>query len=372
MILFTQGIATDKINMAYNNNVIRFATDSVEQYLNAQLIVGGQSLIIYPSPDDSFYFNFKEYVTTFVNGNNFLDTVQTSLDAGDYESFTYGGNGYVNLSFTITVNYSNNTSETQSFTIPFLAGVQQIETFKKNVTQTNDDIILLPLRPNSNNKYYAKYYEGYPFDVSFLQQTLIDLDLTNNSNLLYFTFKQKGFVTRLFFSDGRIDESIIDFLPIALGINEISWLDKFLYIDKVDVCSGVYVKWFNNYGGYSYWLFPNFAKRTQSMRNIGELNTDFENLPSTSNQVTQIGIEAGQRLTVNSDKLNENEFNLLSTILTSPKVWLFTGEPFSQSESNDWMEVKILNTTQTTRNLKGQSLDITLDIELPDLYTMTL
>lgn len=377
MIIFTQGIATDKINMAYNNNVIRFTSNSEATPLSAVLTLGSITITIYPTPGGTFYFNFKEYITTIINTYNFSDTLSPILDASDLNSYTYDYGGYLNLYFQITVNLSNNTSEITSLNIPFLSGVMQIENYKKNVTQRDGEIILLPLKPNTNNKYYVKYWEGYPFDVSFLNyqypiEGLNLISLTNNTNLLEYSFEQKGKITRLFFSDGRIDESITDLLPIALGINEISWLDKFLYVDKQDVCSGIYMKWFNNYGGYSYWLFPNFAQRTQTMRNIGELNTDFENLEDTTNQVSQIGIEAGQRLTVNSDKLTDDEFNLLSTILTSSKVWLFTGEPFSQSESNDWMEVKILNTNQRTRNYKGQALEINLDIELPDLYTITL
>lgn len=108
------------------------------------------------------------------------------------------------------------------------------------------------------------------------------------------------------------------------------------------------------------------------MRNIAELNQDTENLSDTNNQVTQIGIEAGEKLTVNSDKLRSEQFNLLKSILTSPKIYLFTGEPFSQSDPTDWMEVKLSTTSQTTRNYKGQPLDITLDLELPDLYTQRL
>jgi hypothetical protein len=375
MIVFTQDISALNNLMAYNNNVVRFTSDSGEAIIKATITIGGFPIVIYPTPDGTFYFNFKEYVTSFINQNNFKDTLVTNLDALDYETFSYAGSGFDRYTVTFEIELGNNTTETTTKQLYFLAGVEQIENYKNNVTQTQGTIILLPLYPNTNNKYYAKYFEGYPFDVSFLRRnntTQEPIELVNNTNLLNFDFASEINVTRLFFSDGRIDESINDFLPIALGRNEISWLDKFLYIDKEDVCSGVYVKWFNNYGGYSYWLFPNFAKRDMSMRNIGELNQDFENLSNTNSQVTQIGIEAGERLTVNSDKLKEEEFNLLKTILTSPKIYLFTGEPFSQNDAMDWMEVRLATTSQTTRNYKGQALDITLNLELPDMYTQRL
>lgn len=371
MIQYSQDISEINNLMAFNNNVIRYASD-LGTPLKSTITIGALPIIIYPTPSGSFYFNFKEYITAFINTNNFKDTLVTDLDPLDFTTYSYQGTSYLNIAVNIEIELDDNTTDIDTKELNFIAGVEQIETQKKHVSQTLDKIILLPLYPNTNNKYYAKYFEGYPFDISFLNKGDLTLELTSLTTLLASTFDAKPNLTRLFFSDGRIDERITDFLPIAIGRNEIQWLTKYLILDKVDVCKGVYVKWFNNYGGYSYWLFPNFAKRDMTMKNIGELNQDFENLSDTNNQVTQIGIEAGNRLTVNSDKLTEEEFNLLKTILTSPKIYLFTGEPFSQADATDWMEVRMTSTNQTTRNTKGQALDITLNLELPDFYTQRL
>jgi len=205
-----------------------------------------------------------------------------------------------------------------------------------------------------------------------LQITPADILLTNNTNLLDYTFTQKGSLTRLFFCDGSTDESITDLLPIVVGRNEIAWLDKFLNIVKEDVTCGVYLKWINQYGGWSYWLFPKYDGRQLTLKSLGEINQDFNNLDSTPNQVAQIGMSAGEKLVVNSDKLSAEEFNLLRTILLSPKVYLFTGSPFAQADVQDWMEVGVKNTRQATRNRQGLALDIDLEIELPDYYTQTL
>lgn len=373
-IVFTKQLSTSTTLMAYNNNVVRFASDNPEDALTCDITIGAQTVTIYPTPDGDFYFNFKDYVIPIVNQTNFVDTVSPNLNPVTPTTYTYIGSGYNLLTVTYTIHLADDSDDVDGFDYTFLAGVEQIETYKKNVTQTGDNIVLLPLFPNTNNKYYCKYWEGYPFDISFLQwgELIDNLEITNNTNLLDFEFIQKGNITRLFFCDGSTDETINDLLPIALGLNELAWSDKFVYVDKQDVCSGVYVKWFNQYGGYSYWLFPNIYQRSQNQKNIGELNTDFEDLSDTFSQTTQIGMTAGEKLIVNSDKLTSEEFNLLKGILTSPKVYLFTGEPFSQADSNDWMEVKVTTTEQRTRNYKGQALDITLALELPDLYTQTL
>lgn len=375
-IVFTQGLSETNNLMAYNNNVVRFNSDSLDTSLRADIVINSQTVTIYPTPDGSFYFNFKEYATTIVNQNNFVDSVNPELDASDSATYTYAGTGFVIAEVDYIIYLAEDTTDTISKEYRFLAGVEQLETYKRNEIQLGQVIVLLPLFPKTANKYYAKYWEGYPFDISFLSASYPDLDddllLTNNTNLLDYLFERKAKNTRLFFCDGSIDQTITDFLPLAIGRNEIAWQDKFIYIDTQDTCGGVYLKWFNQYGGYSYWLFPNFPQRNQSQKAIGEISTDTEDLADTFSQNTIIGMSAGERLTVNSDKLTEEEFNLLRGVLISPKVYLFTGEPFSQADSNDWMEVKVMTPSQRTRNAKGQALDITIDIELPDFYTQTL
>ena len=71
MIIFTQDISEDNNLMAYNNNVVRFFSDSSETVLNCQITIGSLVALIYPLPDGSFYFNFKEYITTQINTSNF-------------------------------------------------------------------------------------------------------------------------------------------------------------------------------------------------------------------------------------------------------------------------------------------------------------
>ena len=375
MIIFTQDISVDKLLHAYNNNVIRFRSNNVGvSPITAVISLGSQTITIYPLPSGDFYFNFLEYITALIGIDKFVDDLQTNIDASDINSFTYAGNGYLNFNVNILINFTNLTTDSITRNLRFTASVEQLENYKKNVAQTNANIVQLPLYPSTNNSYYAKYFEGYPFDISFCQSTPINIKIENTTNLLDATFQQKGNVTRLFFSDGRVDESITDYLPIALGLNILKWDFKnlFIHIDKVDVSCGVYMKWFNNYNGYSYWLFPNYAKRDLNRSNIGTLNTDFSNIEDTYAPTTQLGVVAGERLVVNSDKLKDEEFNLLRTILTSPKVYFFTGQPFAQSGVMDWLEVEVTTTSTTTRNSKGQQNEVTLQFNLPELYTQKL
>jgi hypothetical protein len=373
MITFSQDISTTSLLMGYNNNVIRFTSDTEDKtILLCNITIGSQNITIYPNPSGVFYFNFLEWIKPIVNSKNFIDTLNPDIDGSDYRTLTYPDSGYFNATVSFLIQFTDETSETTTRTISFISGVEQLETYKKNVSQTGESIVALPLFPQTSDRYYAKYWEGFPFDITFIQKTPIDLTIENTTSGLDWLFDERGNVTRLFFSDGRTDESINDFLPISIGRNVLSWLDKFIVVDKEDVCDGAYFKWFNNYGGYSYWKFPNFYQRNQTTRAIGEINTDFENLENTYSQVSQIGTTAGNRILVNSDVLKEEEFNLLKTILTSPKIYFFVGDPFARASANDWLEVKLLTTSHRIRNFKNEPNSIVCEFELPDNYIQTL
>jgi hypothetical protein len=373
MIVFEQDISTTSLLMAYNNNVVRFNSDTEDKVpLKALVAFNGVFATIYPQPNGMFYFNFLEWIKPLINQNNFVDTLNPDIDGSDYETLTYPFEGFLNAITTFTITFTDDTTETITRNLSYISGVEQLESYKKNVSQTGNNIVALPLFPQTSDRYYAKYWEGFPFDITFIQKTPIDLEIENTTNLLDYEFLERGNVTRLFFSDGRTDESINDFLPIALGRNLLSWLDKFIVVDKEDVCDGAYFKWLNNYGGYSYWKFPNFYQRNQTLRAVGEVSKDFENLEDTFSQFSQLGTEAGNRILVNSDTLSDEQFNLLKTILTSPKIYYFIGEPFARASANDWVEVKVLTTSHRIRNFKNEPKSIVCEFELPDNYTQTI
>jgi hypothetical protein len=371
MIVFQQDISQTNVLMAFNNNIVLFRSDSEEITVNATVIIGTQQITLFPQPDGYFYFNFLEYTSKLLNENNFFDAVNPDIDATDDETFTYLGNGYYNAEVQFIVNLADASIDSTTRDLTFIAGVTQLVDYKKDVFTTDMQLPLLPLVKQTNNTYYCKYWEGLPFDVSFLNLNE-DIELTNTTNLLDYTFPTKGDITRLFFSDGRLDESINDVLPIAYGDNVIEYKDTFLIVNKVDACDGVYFKWFNQMNGYSYWKFDNYYKSDESIRTIGEIATDFNNLQKTFSQVTQLGKAVTPTLVVNSDILEQRDFDLLNTITKSPKVFMFVGERFARSSANDWVEVRVLNSSQTTRNFKDEPNSINLQVELPDFYTQKL
>lgn len=384
MIIFTKDIPTNKLLTAYNNNVVRFYSDSVLVAARAEIIGLGFNVVLYPHPDGSFYFNFKDYVTTLINTKNFADDLAYNLISSDADTFTYDvSNGcFLGLAITFKIYFVGETFETATRNISFIAGAEQLEDFKKNETlfQTNKFIVLSPVAERTNNTTHLNYWEGYPFEFSLYNRDFptAPFTLKNNANGLDYIFNSKGKVTSMFLADGRTDVTLENFLPLVIGQNDIQLLatgvnqNINLVINKLDADCGVYVKFLNKYGRFNYWLFHKNNFRTPSSKYLPELNNDFNNLEDTNSPTLQTGKVSDETIKCAAKNLNENEKRILEGILDSPKIYYFTGERYTKSELTDWIEVRLKTASfpSTASNKKVHSFYLNLDF--PAKTTITL
>ena len=388
MIQFIGSINHTKLRMAYNNDIYEFynqdalnAEARVPAY--ADITAPGLNIRLYPNPSGKFWVNLMPYVKALINTRDFSDNLQTNIQSPLPESFVYTyANGtddgvYLGLRIKFAIIFEDETTEDTTYDLAWIAGVQQIG---NNIALSKNDInVLSPLMPQTTNKHYIKYWQGYPFDISIYYNSLY-LKLKNNTNLLSADFEVDIFINRLFFSDGRTDETIEDVLPMVEGFNEIRILkegeehtnDKFLVIEKMPYTCGVYLKWFNNMGGYSYWLFENTYSIDRSTKHLGEIERDFNNLENTRARIATIGKQSQDTIRVVAELLNENEKAVIETIIDSPKIYLFTGNPFSQNSYSDWTEVSLKTSSVRLKNPRQPLTNFTFDLELPERYTQTL
>jgi hypothetical protein len=182
------------------------------------------------------------------------------------------------------------------------------------------------------------------------------------------------------FSNGDDDETLEDILPLAEGYNTLRVMqldteadtDKFISLHKVPYKQGVYLKWLNALGGYSYWLFEDTYSIDRSTKQLGELDRDNDNLEDTFGRSIQIGKESQDSLKIIAELLTEDERRIVEGILDSPKIYLFTGKPFAQNGYRDWIEVSLKTTSARIKNPRQPLTNFTFDIELPMRYTQTL
>jgi hypothetical protein len=381
-INYLKDVSETNFLFSHNNNVIEFSSDITDPIRDCIITVGTSIVTLYPRPDGSFYYNFKEVVSSLINTNNYTDDLNTDVSVSYV--YTWDSRVYLDLDVTISINFTNDTSDQDTKDLKFILSAVNLRDYNNRfpvVSNLIDPFVLLPKITVANNTYYAKYFDGYPFDLTLFNgiDDNTDIDITNLTNAVSFTFTKNltdKFV-RLVFSDGRTTSTIEDVLPLVSGLNKLELIsldgddNSFIHLEKDQGCSGVYLKWLNDSGGYSYWLFNNNASR-RGYKEKGYLNNDFNNLEDTTSQQISLGLESKDTLAVYDRNLNENQKNLIATILDSPKVYLFTGTPFAQNNFNDWMEIKNKTRRYDLKQVKRDLFNISLSFELPNNYNIYL
>jgi len=394
MIQFSTPIDPNKLRMAYNNDVLRFYSDSTDPALYADVTLTQVltfipinevpevycSIRLYPNPQGQFYINLQPYVAAILNTRNFEDTLQTSLAAGSSTSFTYGfSNGtLLNATLKISITHKDAPQDAVSNTLMWLAGAQQLGEYTR--FEKTNLLLLSPTKKEQPNEYYFKYWQGYPFDVSLLNYSSIftfrSYSIVNETNGLSATFPKEGNITRLVFSDGRTDETMETVLPLTEGSNKLKIstvsLQKWAIVEKVPYKCGVYLKWLNAMGGYSYWLFEDTYAIDRSTKYTDEIDSDNANVENSFGRTLQLGKESQDTLKIVAELLTEDERRIVEGILDSPKIYLFTGKPLSQNSYRSWIEVTLKTGSARLKNPKQPLTNFTFDIELPVRYTQRL
>lgn len=386
MIEFQKSLRADRALYAYNNNIVEFtATKEDATAIYCDIIVNGTlQATIYPV-GTKFWYNFKDIASSLVNRNSFQDLTNINLVGSNPLSFVVDEtpNAYLFTSILFSVRYDDGLTENQNRFTQFLRNVRKDKTelevllgdvLTPNLTTTN--IVSIKYR-----NAFVKYWEGFPFSVGILSElgTLLmseevsNIQVVNFANSLSYSFTGNGKVNRLVFSDGRTDVTIEILLPLVAGMNRLRINGGFLLdVEKVIDSCGVYVKWLNPLGGWSYWLFTQYYEENIRSRSNGEINNDFKEVSETTSTTFDLGKSVEKGLNVTTDNLNKNENLLFRSILESPKVYLFTGRQYSKNTVNDWMSVQIRGGNFTTKNFKQDLVSYNLTLELPKVNTMTL
>jgi hypothetical protein len=205
---------------------------------------------------------------------------------------------------------------------------------------------------------------------------LHNFSIVNETNAIAQSFQRKGNITRLVFSDGDSDETLETVLPLSDGINRlkisVQQQQKWAIVEKVPYRCGVYLKWLNAFGTYSYWLFEDTYSIDRASKYLGEVGNDNANLEDSFSRSLQIGKESQDTMKIIAELLTEDERSIVEGILDSPKIYLFTGKPFARNSYRDWIEVTLKTGNARIKNPKQPLTNFTFDIELPVRYTQTL
>lgn len=374
-VVFIKDLDETRLNLIYNNNVVKFYSNSAEVVLRCEITFDANTITLFPSPDGLFYYNFKELLISEINQSNYADTLSPDLDTSVV--YNWITETYKNTEITFTIFLANDTTETAVRDVHWLSAYVQLRDYKQ--TYPADDLLvatpaLLQKKiTDSYFGYFVKYWAGFPFDITLFNNTA-DVTITNNTNAISYLFNTTSIVNRFFFSDGRIDVSIEDYIPLQVGYNDLDFNGSFnLLVEKItsNCDTGHYIKWINSFGGWSYWLFDK-GNETVKTKEDGFLFNDYENLEDTTSPLVSMGKTSQNEIQLRAEALTENEKTLLSDLFESTKVYLFTGTQFSKNSFNDWMEVNLVQGTFKISNARGNQYNFNMAIELPANVTRSL
>ena len=382
-IVFNKTLDFSKWVFSENNIILDFYDNTTRTSAICNVYYGNELLqVLYPHPEGSFFTNLKNYLS--VNVNNFKDDLDiNALSAIDINSFVYDwGRIFESKELKLEIVFTN--EETEELTVmPYLIlGVEQIINYKKGGTINGlSNYITSPLKLDTANRFYIKYWDGYPFDFGLTRNIpakKTNQTITNKTNGITTPLISTSYdVNRIFISNGDTTQTLEDFLPLVDGYNELELQednDGNIFIDlwKLPSDCGVYVKWLNQYGAYNYWLFNKEYQEQARTSSLGKINNDFNNIGDTVSVTKSLGKRTEPSLSVVAEHLTADDINVLKGIAESPKVYLFTGERFTKNTFNDWLEVEISNGSSVLRDFKNKVPSVNINIELPTNYNITL
>ncbi|WP_281754697.1 hypothetical protein [Neptunitalea chrysea] len=352
---------------AYNNAILEFGPDTGTA-ARALVTVGDYTFELSPN-EGVFYINLKEVITLLFNQNAFADTVVVDV-ASNY--VFPDANLYLEQEINLKVILYNGDTFTNTRTYAFLKSVQQ----QIHPLYTVDETLQL-LTPSTDSAKYITYFEGQPFDVSIYANAAQEVTLTHVANGTTLTINVLKGVNRLFLSSGESTQGFEAVFPLYYGINQIelttttAGLVGTLFVTKKEVNCGVYLKWLNASGGWSYWRFKPYYEETLKTKTLNTINNDFYNLEEAQSGTFSTGKEAEVSLKISSGFLSEEEKRVVATLFSSPKVYYYHNNPEQAFSLTDWKEVEIAQGSYMVNNTRLRKTEFRPVITMPMQYTQT-
>lgn len=358
------------INPAYNNSIVRYSS-STTGMTKSEITVDNQTFTVYPI-NELFTYNFKDIATTLINLDGFRDTIIPDLD----NQFIHSDSS-LQLTLSPQIKVMNSlSSETVTRDFIFSKSVEQLPFYYYNNSSNSAFRVLLP---SSNSfDYSVTYFEGYPFDFAIRGIRSGDSYFFRNTNtgMVSDTFySEDDDVKRIYLSDGANNETLSQVLvmmtisnPVEIWVNNV--LKANIQIRRIESKCGVYLKWFNNFGSYSYWLFDSIYKETHSVKELDELAGGWDNLQNIFGTSESLGKTSSQQIELNTNFSTE-EKGYLTDITTSPKVEIYLHQtPFEKTEDFKFLGVLVSGGNYPFNN-KTSNNKLKINLELPAINTIT-
>jgi hypothetical protein len=362
-ITFSKSISTTKLLNAYNNNVIEFASDSGFNSVSCSINIGGSNFVITPNTSNTFNFNLKHVVKALID-NKFADDV--IADAQIKADTTLKTSYLVTYTITLTTG-----TDVIAQTYVFVKSIEQIANVSNRLL-TQQHIL------NTND---LTIFKGYPFDIAHYSDGNVTLlgnisttlsETATNTYRIFFLNRKTDFKIRVLADSGTYEDNACwlignDYELLSDGFNTLyveGTTQEALTIDLKPTCNGVYLKWFNRFGGFSYWLFNSVYVDSIKTKTIDSYNVDFESIDNTFTTSLILGKLTDKERVLTYNKLTVAERLQINDLFSSPRVELYNGNV--NEELSTWQTVKVKDGAFVTDNTKRIFSNVKLTIEIND------
>lgn len=358
----------------HNDAWINFYSNTVVNPTVASIVFAGidSEFRFAPNINGAFDVNLKDVAKTLVTS---FEDVNKDIPTEWLQSIT---DNTFSLSFTVTITNANNATDSDIFSQSFSNSVKNIGDF---YTESSNEILM----PSTNGvDYFFTYFEGYPmfFDykkmIAVINDGVIDfstIKLVNTNTGYEFEIKASSVNSQRMYIDKATDNlTTLDLLPITKNENHIEVYinDVFkhnLYIKKVSKKCGVYLKWRNDNGGFSFHLFEKTFVNELKSRNSGAISRNSFNNISDGLRSTYFttGKTVNESISV-SAIVDSNEVKNIRELIKSPYVEMWSkNEPY---KTGDWIYVDVDGDISYNDNEKKH--EISMNLILPSQNTMML
>lgn len=388
---------TDVYIPAHNNWIVEFS-DTAKTQDFAEVTYGGYTLSIDPI-NDNFYINMRELFRQIIRSQ------RTSED----ETTISGGNNYTSVGmfrgdmvFTITFTDAT-TSATTLSDITIFDGVTNRDEYRTGYKQVNINGRIL-------HNDTITLFRGYPFDLMHVEAdnagTLTSFTFANRTTGENYTLSHPAEkLRRTYLHDGRslviegnnFEKFVDDTLDLSggfilekycydlsnfgtgtglfkLGLNECILQDdsdgevlQEINVRYVDGC-GFYVRWLNDWGGMSYWLFNRVYTKDIETQTSGLYVDDFNNMNIGVNNESRsptkvISKSATDVITLRAFNLVPDQVEQLKSILTSPRIWIYDADKGTEGTQRAFFGYNLVDGSfqlvNGKRNLQNLQIQLT-------------
>lgn len=252
------------------------------------------------------------------------------------------------------------------------------------VRQIKESLDLLPLRGTFLTQFERlKFYEGYKAEVAVLSAESGLYFSFDSEQQEYAAVPNSSFCFRLKEANyASISNAINDNVYLTTEDNEVitneageeiviitgggTIVERRMPIDTCCIPENpFYVRWINQLGGWDYWMFSRKQLLTNAISDSVTFTPYQDDTSIIDSTNKQLALTAKQSILVGAEQLTNNEFDVISKIIYSPKIQLYNK---NQDDTYYWTGLLVEDTkTEKDTSLSKQSIELTFVLPTPQI-----